>query len=478
MSVPRAARTGLGTDAAYAILAVALERAVALGIALYLPRHLGLPDYGRYAFLVSYFGFFQSLPDASLEAALIAQRGASGPAASLAGRGALVRLGVSLVGALVGLSLLALLTRDAQLVRGGAICALGFVAIAASPYRVLMRAQFRMGRYLALLGGQAMFALALLAVVVRAGGGLVAVLGAVTVAAAGGVVLGRVLGGPGARLRGDRGLARALVVAAWPLAATTLTLIGAQQLLQALVVRLHGPAEMGLLGGAQKLVEAANLLPQAVMLSVLPALAAAGASAEGEAIKTARSVAHALAVVLVPVAAAFALWAGPVLGAVLGPPLVPAADTLRILSLATLLGATGAVLTNLLVATGRQRVLLRVTAGSAVVTALLGAILVPRYGAAGTAAAVVIAMLAGQAALCLLPETGTHARSVLGAVARPLALGLLAAGVISASGSGVRVGAATLVLGYPLSLLATGTVTRADLARWISPTRDSVSGRE
>jgi hypothetical protein len=53
MFAPRPARTRLGTDAGYAILAVALERAVALGIALYLPRHLDLADYGRYAFLVS-----------------------------------------------------------------------------------------------------------------------------------------------------------------------------------------------------------------------------------------------------------------------------------------------------------------------------------------------------------------------------------------------------------------------------------------
>ena len=80
---------GLGGGAVYALAAVGLEKVVALGIALYLPRYLGLPDYGRYALLVSYLGFFQALPDASLEAVLVARlaRGTS-DAQATAGRGA------------------------------------------------------------------------------------------------------------------------------------------------------------------------------------------------------------------------------------------------------------------------------------------------------------------------------------------------------------------------------------------------------
>src|SRR5438034_779142 len=65
--------TGLGGRAVHGILALGLEKTVALGIALYLPRHLGLADYGRYAFLLSYLGFFQALPDAALEAVLVAR---------------------------------------------------------------------------------------------------------------------------------------------------------------------------------------------------------------------------------------------------------------------------------------------------------------------------------------------------------------------------------------------------------------------
>src|SRR2546428_10461147 len=76
---------------------------------------------------------------------------------------------------------------------------------------------------------------------------------------------------------------RALIAEAWPLAASTLAVMGAQQVLQLLLLRLHGAPEVGLLGGARKLTEAIGLLPQALMLSVLPALSLAAATPAGAA---------------------------------------------------------------------------------------------------------------------------------------------------------------------------------------------------
>src|SRR5438046_1778444 len=138
--------TGLSGRAVHAILARGLEKTVALGIALYLPRHPALADYGRYAFLLSYLGFFQALPDAALEAVLVARlaRAAADEAGALAGRGARVRLAVSLVGGIAGLALLALAVHDAELLCGGVVGAAGLVASAATPYRALLRARLRM----------------------------------------------------------------------------------------------------------------------------------------------------------------------------------------------------------------------------------------------------------------------------------------------------------------------------------------------
>src|SRR5438093_6638803 len=358
---------GLGGRAVHGILALGLEKTVALGIALYLPRHLGLADYGRYAFLLSYLGFFQALPDAALEAVLVARlaRAAADEAGALAGRGARVRLAVSLVGGVAGLALLALAVHDAELLCGGVVGAAGLVASAATPYRALLRARLRMGGYVGLLAAQAALAVGLLAAVVVAGGGLVAVFAAVSAAAVAGLGLGRLLVGPGARLAADRAVRRALIAEAWPLAASTLAVVGAQQVLQLLLLRLHGAAEVGLLGGARKLTEAIGLLPQALMLSVLPALALAALTPAGPA-GAARAAARGLVIALLPPAAALALWAEPVLTAT-----VP-----------------------------------------------------------------------------------------------PLALGAGAVAAAVALGPSVPVGAALLLGAYPAALCLTGTVTRADLARW------------
>jgi O-antigen/teichoic acid export membrane protein len=454
----------LGWSAAYGTLALGLEKLVALGIALYLPRHLGLADYGHYVFLVSWLGLFQVLPDASLEMVAVT-RLARGGGAPLAGRAALVRAAVSLGGAALGLVLLALVTRDLALVGAGAMGALGLAALAATPYRMLLRAGLRMGRYAALLAAQAALAVGLLATVVRAGGGLVAVLGATSAASVAALVFGRLLVGPGARLAADRVLARGLVAEAWPLAATTVALVSAQQVLQLLLLRLHGAGEIGLLGGAQKLVEAVGLLPQALMLSVLPALGRA-AAAPPAAVAAARDAARLLVVAVLPAAAVLWLWAEALLSGLFGAPFAAAAPVLRVLAPVTLLGTTGSVLSALLVALGLQGVLLRVSAGSALTMVALGAALVPGHGALGAAFALVMGLFGGQVALLGVVATRAHVRPVLDGVLRPLALGVLATAVVGALGAPLAGGVVVLAVAYPAALLATGTITRADLVRW------------
>ncbi len=460
-------RTGLGRDAAAAVAGLGLEKLVALGIALYLPRHLGLAGFGRYALVLSVVGFFQVLPDAGLEAVLVTRLARSdADPVGLAGRAARVRVVVSFLGAALGLAVLAAVTADAGLVGAAAVAAAGTAATAANPYRALLRARLRLGRWIALVGAQSAIAIGLLAAVVRAGGGLVAVLGAVTAASIAGIGLGRALVGGGARLGGDTGLRRALVAEAWPLVANALALMGAQQvLLQVLLVRLHGVEAVGLLAAAQKLVDAVGQLPQALMLSVLPALAAASSTPAG-AVPPARAAARVLVVVVVPAAALLALYAEPILGLVFGPAWSAAAPVLRVLAPSAVLVATGAVLSNLLVALGLQRALMRVTLGGATLLVVLGALLVPAHGAVGAALASLLALLAGQTALVLLPTTRGAAAPVLAGVARPVAIGAALALLAAALGASLRVGGVVLLVGYPLALALTGTVTRMDLERW------------
>src|SRR5262249_61528808 len=111
--------------------------------------------------------------------------------------------------------------------------------------------------------------------------------------------------------------------------------------------RLHGAEEVALLGAAQRLVEALGLLPRALMLTVLPALSRA-AREPARAAEAASVSVRLLVVLLVPPTVLLMVWGEPVLGIAFGARLTPAAPVLGVLAPAGLLGATGVVLTNLL----------------------------------------------------------------------------------------------------------------------------------
>ena len=455
---------GLAGGAALGLMAVALEKVTALGIALYLPRLLGLEDYGRYVLLMSYLGLFQGLADASLESVLVTRLARERAPAALAGRGAVARLGVSLLGAATALVTLAIATGDAALVRAGAVAAAAFAAGAANPYRLLLRARLALGRYLGLVAGQALLGVVLLALVVREGGGLVAVFAALAAAALGGLVLGAALAGRGVEIAVDRALGRALVRDAWPLAGTTTALTGAQQVLALVLLRAHGNAAVGLLGGAQRLLDAIALVPQALMVSVLPSLSLAAAEPRA-ATARAREAARLLAVLIVPAAVGLLVWAEPVLAHAFGASFVAAAPTLRWLAGLAVVGATGTVTTNLLLALGMQRILLRVAVAAAVAIVLAGVLVVPAAGAPGAAAVLLATWIAGQVALLALRATRPHVAPVLAAAVRPALVGALAgAGALYGDASWST--AAAFLVAYAALLVLTRTVTARDVARW------------
>jgi O-antigen/teichoic acid export membrane protein len=231
-----------------------------------------------------------------------------------------------------------------------------------------------------------------------------------------------------------------------------------------LLLRTHGPDAVGLFGGAGRLVDAINLLPQAVFVGLLPALARrAGSNATR---RTASEAARVLALALSPVAAGLAVWAAPALSLLLGPRFAAAAPVLRVLAAVALLAGSGQVLTALLVAEGRERLLLVATGASAVLTVILGAALVPPFGPVGAATAAACGMLGGQLALVALADTRPAALDVLGAMGRPLVLAGAAAGLSLALDWPIPLGPLALVAVYGAAVVLTRTAGWRDLVRW------------
>jgi O-antigen/teichoic acid export membrane protein len=371
----------LAGGAALGLLAVALEKVTALGIALYLPRHLGLEDYGRYALLMSYLGLFQGLADASLEAVLVTRlaRAASPAAVADAALSSPRRL---LAGALTALLTLANRHRRRRVGargrdRGGRVR-----GWAANPYRLVLRARLALGRYLGLVAGQAVLGVVLLALVVREGGGPRRGLRR---AAAGRARRPRPRGGAradGIAIAMDGALGRALLRDAWPLAGTTAALTARSRRWSSSSCARTARAPVGLLGGAQRLIDAIALVPQALMVSVLPSLSLAAAEPRA-ATARAREAARVLAVIIVPLVAALLGVGGAGARVRLGASFVAGASTLRWLAGLALVGATGTVTTNLLLALGMQRILLRVAIAAALAIVIAGMLVVPGGGGAG-----------------------------------------------------------------------------------------------
>src|SRR5262249_13895115 len=392
-------------------------------------------------------------------------------AGALAGGAAFVRLMASLAGGSLGLAVVWLATGDAQLVRAGMVAAGGLVALAANPYRPLLRAHARMARYVVLAGGQGPLARRVPPAPARAPGGPPPAFRAAGPGAApgrprrGARMLGRALVGRGAGLSAERGLARSLAGEGWPLAGTTLVLLGGQQLVQLMLLRLHGAEEVALLGAAQRLVEALGLLPRALMLTVLPALSRA-AREPARAAEAASVSVRLLVVLLVPPTVLLMVWGEPVLGIAFGARLTPAAPVLGVLAPAGLLGATGVVLTNLLLVLGLQRALLGATTAATIVMMALGLALVRPVGAVGAATALIAALLGGQLILLVLPGTRAAIRTALRGVVGPLALGVLAGAAATSLRMSPVAGVGLLLLAYPVALFLARIVTPADLARW------------
>lgn len=411
----------------WAVAATLTERLAALAIALWLPRYLPLQEYGEYALAVTLLALFQSLPDGGVESVLVAGLSRDVPRmATLAGAAVPLRGTVSLGCGLVGLATLALVTGGTALPAAAAPWSLGLFLVAANPYRALLRAEMRFRRYLAAVTAQAGGTLLALGAVVWTGGGLRGVLATGIAGALAGWGVGRVVAGRSVRPRFDVPAWRLLLRGAMPVVATGAVMVAAQQLLVVLLLRTHGSAAVGLFAGAQRVIDAVNLLPQAFAGGLLPLLAR-GSRTDRE---TSRAMTR-LALVVFPLAATLVLGADPLLRLALGAPFAAAAPTLRVLALAAVLGASGQVLTVRLIADGLERPLLAATGASAAVMTVLGLPLVPPWGGPGAAVAVVAGMLTGQLVLVGTRTTRRAGVAVVRGLGAPLAVTAIALAVSS-----------------------------------------------
>jgi O-antigen/teichoic acid export membrane protein len=452
---------------AFALAATAIDKGGGLVLLLAIARLLGTDGFGRYAALMSLLALFQVAAELGQEPVLVRflaqdRRRATGALVE----GALAMRIVLALGAGVLLVLLGPLVLPAVGRGPLALAAAGLVASSGIALRALFRtlqrlewlcvtALARVAAFGAALAGAHALGLGLLgAVAAWATGQLAASLAAATLAA------GRVSPRPRWRTAVAAGLARS----GWALAANAFLLTVTLRVGHLIVLHHDGPTAVGHLAAGAQLAEAFALIPEAVMLALLPVLSAFDLDARDSQRAVSAWAVRVLALMALPAVIALSIAAPTVLGLLYGPAYVAGAPALQILAWLGLLAASGTVFTNLLIARGYERLLLGLNLLGSALTLGLSLVAVPRAGFVGAAAATLVASVVSQAVLLVLPETRREVAACLRPLVWPVALAAgLALGGMAAAGPRPLVAGAALAA-FAVLLAATRAVGPEDWA--------------
>jgi lipopolysaccharide exporter len=197
-----------------------------------------------------------------------------------------------------------------------------------------------------------------------------------------------------------------------------------------LLFHLTGEEAVAQLGAAQRLMEAAQLVPAAALAAVFPAYARALSADTWGARRIGRSSAGVLA--LLGILAAGVLWSSAdwAMPALFGPEYRPAGAVLRVLALAVPLMFLNYLLTHIVIARGFQVLVAWFGAAALVSHLAVSWYLIPLWGATGVAASMVIAesvlLLCCITALRGRVGAGRSQETPAGMAGRPLEAGRIA----------------------------------------------------
>jgi len=457
--------SGATRSTRFALLATAIEKGGAMALLLVIARLLGAEGFGRYGAVMSLVALVQVAAECGQEpilVRLVAQRGtrmldvlvrgalAMRIAFTAAGAALLVAIGYAAFPGIGAAPLLA--------------AALGLVAGSGMALRAVFRAWQRL-EWLCVTALAGISAFALMLAVASAlglgtGGALAAWASGQLAASATAVALvaRRIPVVPRWRL----GVTAELAGAGWALALNAFLLTVTLRVGQLIVLRLEGASAVGYLTAGSRLAEAFALIPESLMLMLLPVLSGYDVGARDAQRRVSMQAVRCLALLALPVIIAISITAPWLLAVLYGPGYAAGAPALQVLAWLALLAASGSVFTNLLIARGYERLLLLLNACGSVLTLALTSIAVPRLGFVGAAIATLASSVLAQALLLVLPSTRVDVAACLRPLARPVV------GSVVLALAGMYVGgprplvAAAAVVVFGAALVATRSVSVED----------------
>jgi O-antigen/teichoic acid export membrane protein len=256
----------------------------------------------------------------------------------------------------------------------------------------------------------------------------------------------------------DWSVVRRLLGRAWHLVASALLGIAIFTAGILLLRAFSGAAAAGYYAASYTLVTFLLNVGAMYNLSLLPSLTSLAADPARQHALYQAAVAHVFAASL-PVAVGGSMLAGPIVTTVFGSGYAPAALPLALLVWSLPLNLARDVPLMALMSAGRERLVLRVTLFSAVLSAALGLALVPRFGLAGAAWSTLAAESARVGLAVGYARSAGFPGFELKRLARPLAAGLvMAAGLLGFGRSSLWADVPLGVLLYATGLLVSGGI--------------------
>jgi O-antigen/teichoic acid export membrane protein len=264
-------------------------------------------------------------------------------------------------------------------------------------------------------------------------------------------------------LRPQRALLQMLLRDASEVGLFVILFMLAMRIDQILLFKLGGAAQVGRYAAAVKVTEALSILPEALMLTVFPMLAASQASAPERFRETYRLSFKYLSAVILPVALVLTVMRQQFVGVVFGAQYADSSMPLAVLAWGMFFAYTGAVYINLFIVQHQQRLLLLVSVLTLAVNIAANLLLIPPFGATGAALATVVANLVGFLCWAFLPTTAPFIRVCIVEAVRPLAGVAVAWALVALLSLEGTVAVAFVLALYALVMVVSGGFSLSDV---------------
>jgi len=223
----------------------------------------------------------------------------------------------------------------------------------------------------------------------------------------------------------DFAIWRKIFKESWPLGLSAFFIFIYHRIDQIIIFHLKGPDKVGLYSVAVRLVESFNIVPIALMASVLPLMSQYYELSKNDFERIYQLSFKYLLIFIIPVASYISIYSDNIVSLFYGKGFLLSGSALRILIWAEVFVFLGVVNNSILIAANKQKIDSIFTGTSAFVNIVLNLVLIPKYGIVGAAIASLVSYSIGPIMGYFIPLTKAYSRCMLYYSMRPILVSLL-----------------------------------------------------